>query len=90
MESDSIQEAAHIPQDSFEEPILDVLNAYAIGSVAGSVWNYLNANGAASVIKLKSEISCTATILHLALGWLLREDKIELSREKGHLMVKLK
>lgn len=61
-----------------------------IGLHAGALWHYLNENGLTSIIKLKSEMACTATLLHLALGWLSREGKIEFSREKGQLLVKLK
>ena len=65
-------------------------NAQTIGAIAGAVWRHLQSNGKTSVIRLKSEIQCSATALHLALGWLLREDKVEFLNEKGHLMARLK
>lgn len=65
-------------------------SSHFIGLLSGLIWNYLNLNGKTSVIQLKSELLCSATHLHLALGWLLREDKIEFSKEKGHLLVQLK
>jgi hypothetical protein len=61
-----------------------------VGAVAGEVWRCLRAGGKTSVIRLKSEVRCSATVLHLSLGWLLREDKVEFSNEKGQLMVRLK
>jgi len=61
-----------------------------VGDTAGQVWSYLKANGETSLIKLKSELQCTASLIHLSLGWLLREGKLEISNEKGYLTVKLK
>lgn len=61
-----------------------------IGACAGSVWNFLNTKGKTSVIRLKFELRCSATVLYLALGWLLKEEKINFSVEKGQLNVSLK
>jgi hypothetical protein len=49
-----------------------------IGITAGRVWNYLAENGPTTIIKLKSSLEVSNGHLHLALGWLSREDKIEL------------
>lgn len=65
-------------------------DAQTVGTVAGSVWRFLQTKGKTSVIRLKSEIRCSATDLHLALGWLLREGKVEFMNESGHLMARLK
>lgn len=65
-------------------------NAHSIGLCAGQIWNYLAKNGKSSLIQIKIEVSCTASILHLALGWLLREGKVEFSKERGQLFVELK
>lgn len=61
-----------------------------IGIVAGKIWNCLNEqNGEIDVIKLKNSLEVTNSILFLALGWLLREDKIIIVNEKI-LKIKLK
>ena len=54
-----------------------------IGVNAGRVWNYLTDNGPTTIIKLKSVLEVSNGQLHLALGWLSREDKIDMI-EHGH------
>lgn len=68
----------------------EVPSAHSIGLCAGQIWNYLSQHGKSSLIQLKMELSCTASVLHLALGWLSREGKIEFSKENGQLFVELK
>ena len=65
-------------------------NPVSIGVCAGQIWNVLAKNGKSSLIQIKIEVSCTASILHLSLGWLLREGKVEFSKERGQLFVELK
>lgn len=63
---------------------------YIIGTTAGQIWEYLNAHGPSTALKIKSALGIPNSQLHLALGWLSREDKIEIS-ESGHtFMVALK
>jgi hypothetical protein len=54
-----------------------------IGLTAGEIWKYLTDKNNATVIELKSKLGVSNTLLYLALGWLLRENKIELL-ESGH------
>lgn len=61
-----------------------------IGINAGKIWNYLNENGATDVIKMKIDLNFSNTALFLALGWLAREDKIIIVKEKNEIRVKLK
>jgi hypothetical protein len=78
-------------KESSREPVEDVFqipSPDSVGFNAGKVWDYLNRSGETSILKLKTELQCTA--IHLSLGWLLREDKIRISRRKGTLFVGLK
>ncbi len=68
----------------------DLFTSTQIGQLAGQVWHYLNVNGETSVLRLKAEMQSPAGLIHLALGWLLREEKIEFSGEKGYPAVRLK
>ena len=68
----------------------DLPSTELIGSIAGRIWIHLNLQGRTSVLKLKSEIPCSAALLHLSLGWLLREDKVRFSKKNGSLFVELK
>jgi hypothetical protein len=61
-----------------------------IGLTAGKIWNYLNKNGVSNVVKMKIELKINNIQLFLALGWLLREDKIVITQEKNNMYVKLK
>jgi hypothetical protein len=57
--------------------------SYEIGVIAGGVWHYLSENGESSPIKIKAALSIPNTMLYLALGWLSREDKVDI-RQVGY------
>lgn len=55
-----------------------------IGSAAGSIWKYLSKNETASITKLASETGLGKNDIQRALGWLAREDKINIV-QKGRI-----
>ncbi len=62
-----------------------------IGITAGSIWNTLNENGAMNAKELKKVCKIkTDKDLFLAMGWLLREDKLNVVEEGKELMISLK
>ena len=61
-----------------------------IGLTAGQIWEYLYHHGSATAIKLKSELGVSNSVLYLALGWLAREDKIELAESDHSFKIILK
>ncbi|MBZ5641337.1 MAG: winged helix-turn-helix domain-containing protein [Acidobacteriia bacterium] len=61
-----------------------------IGKVAGAIWHALEANGEMTLTKLKKEISAEAPVFDWAIGWLAREDKLNLAREKRTVRACLK
>lgn len=62
-----------------------------IGIAAGSIWNALNENGAMNAKELKKVCKIkTDKDLFLAMGWLLREDKLNVVEEGKELMISLK
>jgi hypothetical protein len=61
-----------------------------IGKAAGSIWHTLEAKGEMTVAKLKKETETTGPVFDWAVGWLAREDKIDLTREKRTFLVCLK
>ena len=67
-----------------------MIDSREVGACAGAVWNFLNQKGKISLIQLKFELRCNATLLHLALGWLMKEGKIEFMVENGQQTVFLK
>jgi len=61
-----------------------------IGAVAGAIWKVLDANGEMTLVKVKKEVKAEAPLFDWAIGWLAREDKIILTREKRSIFVCLR
>ena len=62
-----------------------------VGTLAGTVWSALNENGAMNAKDLKKAAKIkTDKDLFLALGWLLREDKLVVAEEDKVMTVTLK
>ncbi len=61
-----------------------------VGETAGKVWNYLNDNGPQTLAQLKKKLNGSGELVSLALGWLAREDKIEIDQDKKNYRIVLK
>lgn len=61
-----------------------------IGTMAGAIWQALEANGEMTLSKLKKELNAESPLFDWAIGWLAREDKIVLTAEKRSVRVCLK
>ncbi len=62
-----------------------------IGIAAGAVWTALNENGAMNVKNLKKVCKIkTDKELYLVMGWLLREDKLNVAEEGKEITLSLK
>ncbi len=61
-----------------------------IGAVAGAIWHSLDVNGEMTLAKLKKEVKAEGPLFDWAIGWLAREDKITLTREKRSIYVCLR
>ncbi len=68
----------------------DVQLQEMIGSSAGEIYNYLNVNGESSFSKMKKELDLKGNFADLGLGWLAREDKVEISKKGTSVNVRLK
>lgn len=63
----------------------------SIGLSAGQIYNYLAENeGQSTFSKLKKDLDLKGNFAELGLGWLAREDKIELAKSGNSLKVKLR
>lgn len=60
-----------------------------IGTAAGRIWTVLNEKGAAPLAQLKKAAAVKAPLFDWALGWLAREGKIEITRNKRSYQVRL-
>lgn len=61
-----------------------------VGETAGKVWQVLNDEGPQTLAQLKRKLDDSSELLSLAMGWLAREDKVDIIREKRSLRVALK
>lgn len=52
-----------------------------IGETAGRVWHVLDEKGPLTLAKLVKEIEDPRDVIMQALGWLAREDKIEIEED---------
>lgn len=62
----------------------------SVGKTAGDVWEYLKGAGKSSVSAVEKSVSAPGREVHMAIGWLAREDKIELGDEARGLYIWLK
>ena len=60
------------------------------GALAGQIWSALNETEGLTQKQIKKEAKMKADKdFFLGLGWLLREDKVEVSEVEGEIFVKL-
>lgn len=60
-----------------------------IGDTAGKIWQTLSTGGPQTLTQLK-KVNGGTEIVNFALGWLAREDKIEITPDKKTYRVRLK
>jgi len=61
-----------------------------IGEMAGDIWRLLDGNGPMSTAKLVKELNAPRDVVMQALGWLAREDKIQIDEESRSRLVSLR
>ncbi|CAA9890477.1 conserved hypothetical protein [Candidatus Methylobacter favarea] len=64
------------PQAIAERP--EMATPERVGLTAGSIWRYLNKNGATAVAKLVRELQEEEKIIQRSIGWLAQEGKVSL------------
>lgn len=50
----------------------------AIGEAAGKIWHFLDKNGEASVNKITTETGLSKNDVQRGIGWLAKEDKLNI------------
>ncbi len=63
---------------------------YEIGETAGKIWEFLNENGTISISKLKKSIKVNNDLIMQGIGWLAREDKINITKKGRSTLISLK
>ena len=61
-----------------------------VGETAGKVWHALSSVGPQTPAQLKKRVDGSSELVSFALGWLAREDKIEIIPNKKTFRVQLK
>ncbi len=61
-----------------------------IGETAGRVWQILDKDGPLSITTLQRRADVPSRLLYMALGWLAREDKVEVTAEGRNYLVRLR
>lgn len=61
-----------------------------IGAIAGAVWQALNGKDGITRSTLRKQIPCKDPVFDWAIGWLAREDKIEITRVRRSYQIRLK
>lgn len=69
-------------QETFEQEI---------GASAGQIYSYLAENeGQTTFTKMKKDLDLKSNFAELGLGWLAREDKVEISKKGNSINVRLR
>ena len=61
-----------------------------IGFSAGEIYNYLSENGVTSFSKMKKDLDLKGNFADLGLGWLARENKVEIHQKGPAVKVSLR
>jgi len=61
-----------------------------VGDAAGEVWYLLNQGGPQTLAQLKKKLNGSSELLGFAVGWLAREDKLEILQEKRSILLRLR
>lgn len=61
-----------------------------VGDAAGEVWHLLNRGGPQTLAQLKKKLNGSGELLGFAVGWLAREDKLEIIQQKRSILLRLR
>lgn len=61
-----------------------------IGNAAGAIWRVLADKGPMPLTQLKRQAGITEQLLLMAIGWLAREDKLAITKDRRTLRVGLR
>jgi hypothetical protein len=61
-----------------------------IGETAGKVWKFLEENGEASLAQIKKGVKGDPNLILQAIGWLAREDKVQIEKKERFITYALK
>ena len=62
----------------------------AIGETAGALWQVLSEDGPMTLASLIEEVSVPESLFFMAVGWLAREEKVEMEPRGGDYEIRLR
>jgi len=66
------------------------MNFAQVGETAGAIWQALSTAGPLEMAALMEEVDAPQGVFFMAVGWLAREDKLEIEPANGDYTVRLK
>lgn len=81
--------AASCPQLPLDPESLGGPMQEEIGTVAGDIWNTLNAKGELTITQLRKQVKARQPVVDWAIGWLAREGKVQIKQEKRSVRISL-
>ena len=62
----------------------------SIGQTAGKVWSFLEEKGGANLTQIKKGVKADPNLILQAIGWLAREDKLQIEKKERFITYTLK
>ncbi len=63
---------------------------HQVGETAGAVWNLLDRDGPQTLAQLKKKLNGNGELTNFAVGWLAREEKVEIIEERKTFQIRLR
>lgn len=63
---------------------------HQVGETAGAIWNLLDRNGPQTLAQLRKKLNGDGELTNFAVGWLAREEKVEIIEERRTFQVRLR
>lgn len=61
-----------------------------IGEIAGEIWQILSNDGPQTLAQIKKKVGESNEYVSFAIGWLARENKVEITQDKKNFKMELK
>lgn len=58
------------------------MDTHSIGETSGAVWRFLRDNGECALGAIEGGVDAPKAQVHMAIGWLAREGKVDSRRDK--------
>ena len=93
------QEKSNIAQENlkstarfaeYTQEVFEVETNAQVGEAAGKVWHLLNDNGPQTLAQIKKKVNGSGDLVVFALGWLAREEKVDIFKDKNSFKVTLR